>query len=1153
MPVYSRAKSISASGATSITATFDETTAPSSTSSLVAILHASTLPATVTGNSWGVSALGGSGNNGSLNYLAAYIIRGDGARNSVTFNFSQSVSNSKVDLYAFDGFVSLTPDVSSGSSTSGVTSLTISNSDPLSKSKTISIAAISLSGGSGGFGSFANGYERLDSTYTIMTSGTRAYTAAGVVPTTSISWPTSRNARSAIWNIEGVSAGTSTTPPVTENPGTSNPSTGSAPKFALGGTTLKAYLGTTLLSGTTTTPNPDPDPEPEPEPEVPVETPINADGLTQAIMPSYSKAWTLAPAPTITWQSSASLTGSLILPTDARLKYTGHASTGTSKTPRGIVAAATSGYWRPRYMANSSTAGTGTDPNFLAMYGIRIRTNSPIIEVKLQQRPDLSGKSNINSPIAIRVKVNGQWTSRRPTYVGPNQVGYDSIGVPDNVTSTTQFWLRLNFGSTAVRDIEFVTMTEFGGFRLSAGSTITVGTAPDPAYRAVVLGDSINGGEKNGTGNFGLSDNGTKGVKGTYTHISSLWAYAAQTLGYDNVINSGSGSTGFNISGDTVKYSAPNRVEQDVLAFNPHLVMIGTSFNDLRANQTAAEIQSIATNLILTIKASLPKTIVVILGNPTPPIIALIGGAGAVDPHNAALKSAAQTAGAYYLDPKAGDLYSPAGVRLKDGANMITGNENYISSDSTHPTQAGADFFGSGYIADMLRLVHPVGTPGTTTPPPPTTTNPTPDPTPNPPTTNPNLPVDSGLPLYNGPVSVGRKGPQAVGYTPGVIPRDQKADRSFYSATTDSGDIYDQMEAALAWQLDNPTKNAEVTINDGELIGKGAGSTAKVFLENIGDASLARKIRVRAAGPYGYLRLKQGTERAPMGIDNKTTGHLEATYGLRLLKVDGFAFSEIEGSNSAILLSGCRNTALEYMDNLAYWGVLGYAGVTSGNIELSNLMYRHTRIKNGDGMAFGTANGPITNATMRQLFYAPMYVGERATWVDKNNNNIIDSNESPHSDQIQEKSGGPTNSSITNWRVVDSVLYAAYNCVFQIGGTTIDMVVEGSYLLGGDDLRALRPGPTTNFSTFHDTLGEATFQIFNGSGGPGNTVKTRNTYATGPMGAAVVFSNSAADTATSLYTGVKTGWTKVTPKTLDELREEAPTPPAGTTLWAKRY
>lgn len=417
--------------------------------------------------------------------------------------------------------------------------------------------------------------------------------------------------------------------------------------------------------------------------------------LTQATMPTFAEAWQLAPTLTITTATSSSVSGSLISPTDSRLKYLG---------TTGIIQAATTGYYRASYMADKSTAGTGTDPNFLPSYGIKFKTNAPSVEIKMQQRPDLAGKNGVSGRVAVRLRIDGKWTSVSPTYLGLTNTGYDTISNPESITAGTEVWVKLDFGSSSTRTVEFYTMTEFGGIK--TGSSYSLSQADPPQHTAVMLGDSLTGAEKHGLGNFSLSSAQGSYHKATFTQLSSLWAYACQTIGYDNVVTSSAGSSGFTVSGDTVSYLNADRMANDVIAYNPELVVIGTSFNDIAGNKSATSVKTATISIISTIHAALPDAIIVVFGNPNAPVLGALAPY-IVSPYNTALREAANTNQiAWFIDPSVGRLYNPSGSVMYSHGDLLSGRSSYVSSDDTHPTQAGAELFGKR-IGEYLRRVHP--------------------------------------------------------------------------------------------------------------------------------------------------------------------------------------------------------------------------------------------------------------------------------------------------------------------------------------------------------------------------------------------------------------------------------------------------------------
>lgn len=429
--------------------------------------------------------------------------------------------------------------------------------------------------------------------------------------------------------------------------------------------------------------------------------------LTQDKMPSFAQAWALATPPLLSYNAAATVSGVSVAPTDAKVVHTGAAA-------KAIVPAATPGYFRPNYLADSG-AGTSTNPNFMPAYGSKVRTASQVVEVALQQRPDLTG-GGITTRTPVRIIVDGQWTDVMPTFLGPGgNIGYAGI-TPSFISAGTKFWLRLEFESARDREIEIVSMLEYAGWSVPAGQTFL---APAPVQHTIVWDmDSLAGAEKHGTGNYSLSSPEGNLQHATYSHVSSMAWYASKSLGYDSVVNSSSGSSGYEVSGETVRFISDDRTQFDVIEHKPQVVVVGVGFNDVKAGRSAAQLQAAATATLAGIRAGLPDAILVVLAIPSVPGVSQIGGAPAVAPYNAALKAAAGAGGAWLIDPILGDLFNPAGVRVADKPNMVTGNEARISSDGVHPTQEGARFFGAGYVADMLRLVHPaVGSGGPVVPP----------------------------------------------------------------------------------------------------------------------------------------------------------------------------------------------------------------------------------------------------------------------------------------------------------------------------------------------------------------------------------------------------------------------------------------------------
>lgn len=215
MSVWRRRKDVVGAAVASLTATFDEGTAPDSTKTLVAVVGASSGTPTAP-SGWttaGALFLGSSP-------LSVFTKQGDGTTNSFTTDFGASPTSSVVTLYAFDGYVSLTPDTTFNATLATGTSATVGPTTGTTATNTIAIAAVLINGtgGSAGsnWGAFTDGFEGVNRDLQIrMNTGAKALTASGSTPSTSTSWVNSRTARTLMVVLQGTSAesGGDTTPP----------------------------------------------------------------------------------------------------------------------------------------------------------------------------------------------------------------------------------------------------------------------------------------------------------------------------------------------------------------------------------------------------------------------------------------------------------------------------------------------------------------------------------------------------------------------------------------------------------------------------------------------------------------------------------------------------------------------------------------------------------------------------------------------------------------------------------------------------------------------------------------------------------------------------------------------------------------------------
>ena len=176
--------------------------------------------------------------------------------------------------------------------------------------------------------------------------------------------------------------------------------------------------------------------------------------LTQATMRTEAQNWDNAPAPTITTSASQTISGTLYTPATSGLF--------TVLGTKALLSAGT-GFWRAKYMADDPAKDAG-DPFYLPSYGVRFATSAASIEFKVRQRPDISSADTgkIYSRMPIRVKVNGQWTSNFPTYIGVGNTGYDDVDAPSSISAGTVLYVKIAFSSASARTIEIFTMGEFG-------------------------------------------------------------------------------------------------------------------------------------------------------------------------------------------------------------------------------------------------------------------------------------------------------------------------------------------------------------------------------------------------------------------------------------------------------------------------------------------------------------------------------------------------------------------------------------------------------------------------------------------------------------------------------------------------------------------
>lgn len=240
-----------------------------------------------------------------------------------------------------------------------------------------------------------------------------------------------------------------------------------------------------------------------------------------------------------------------------------------------------------------------------------------------------------------------------------------------------------NFGEKKQRNIKIEIVNGlFGGVVLPTGDSITKALRKTKTS-SVIVGDSY-------------SENYTLGFA----------RLCGELLDWDNNV-SGVGGTGYvNPSSDSGRVKIYDRLDNDVISLNPNYVIFCAGIND----SSYTDVDTFKTNADLCFKkvlTGLPNAKVIIVSpwwphTPSENILKF----------NAGLKAVALSNNLPYIDSLTGSIYLANGTSIMENTGSWLygdGNENkfnpfgndsyYISSDNTHPNQAGYR-----YLAERLAL-----------------------------------------------------------------------------------------------------------------------------------------------------------------------------------------------------------------------------------------------------------------------------------------------------------------------------------------------------------------------------------------------------------------------------------------------------------------
>ncbi|GIQ63708.1 hypothetical protein PACILC2_22760 [Paenibacillus cisolokensis] len=190
----------------------------------------------------------------------------------------------------------------------------------------------------------------------------------------------------------------------------------------------------------------------------------------------------------------------------------------------------------------------------------------------------------------------------------------------------------------------------------------------------------------------------------------SYSAVASQLLGWDGW-NSGVGGTGYVNNGPAGRVKFQDRIQHDVLQYQPDVVVIAGGIND--EGSPVEQTQAAADLLYSTIRSSLPNTELIVISNFSP-----VGGVSQIRGQiRDALRETARKYGAPFIDTLGGASYDWSGNQVSaPSGSWITGSGNvgnpqasgnasvFTSADGTHPTPAGHRYYGERVAAEILKL-----------------------------------------------------------------------------------------------------------------------------------------------------------------------------------------------------------------------------------------------------------------------------------------------------------------------------------------------------------------------------------------------------------------------------------------------------------------
>jgi lysophospholipase L1-like esterase len=385
--------------------------------------------------------------------------------------------------------------------------------------------------------------------------------------------------------------------------------------------------------------------------------PVVADSLYAGTAPSISTAQTTTPTAGYIKNAPA---GVALSGSDVTGPFT-YAGAGNFQI--GTIAPDTSYVLPLSKYPNTYASGQG-------VWSVEFGTDAQIFQVRMKY---------ISAATMYRLSIDG----RKVT---------DLMQPSNGTTAGSGHLITFDLGSAAPRRIRLDFSTfPFGGVYIPP--TATLWAVPLQGGRFMTLTDSIGDGSAQNTG------------AGCGTWTDRL----ARFLGSTDQWRQGRGGTGYITAGSYTTFG--NRVNADVIAWNPSRLVIFGGYNDNGGSQSA--IATAAASLYSTIKAGLPSCEVYVLGCWSPSG----SPAASITNTDTTLRTAAAAAGYPFVSPVTGSIYDATGALVATHGPWITGTgrvgattgsgnaDFYIGTDAVHPTDAGHIYLARRIAAAIRELM----------------------------------------------------------------------------------------------------------------------------------------------------------------------------------------------------------------------------------------------------------------------------------------------------------------------------------------------------------------------------------------------------------------------------------------------------------------